>query len=49
MDATVLGVITTALDGLQGQILAIAPVALGIGVTVFAIGFGFRFAKGLIS
>lgn len=46
-DAT--SVITAALDGLQGQLVSISAVALGVGVVVFAIGFGFRWAKSLIS
>ena len=41
--------ITAALAGLEGDLLAISAVALGVGVVVFAIGFGFRWAKGLIS
>lgn len=42
-------VITTALGGLETDLLAIAGIALGVGVVVFAVGFGFRWAKGLIS
>lgn len=47
MDAV--SVITTAVGDLQSDILALAPVALGIGVVVFAIGFGWRFVRSLIS
>jgi hypothetical protein len=49
MEPTVTTVITTAIDGLQDQILALAPVGLGVGVAVFALLFGFRFVKNLIS
>lgn len=47
--ADAVAAITAALGGLEGDLLAISAVALGVGVVVFAIGFGFRWAKGLIS
>ena len=42
-------VFTTATTSLQTELLAVAGIALGVGVIVFAIGFGWRWAKGLIS
>lgn len=40
---------TTATTNLQTELLAIAGIALGVGVIIFAISFGWRWAKGLIS
>lgn len=49
MTPDAVSVITAAVGDLQGDVLAIAPIGLGIGVVVFAIGFGWRFVRGLIS
>lgn len=43
------GIINTAMSGLGGELAAIGTSALVVGVLVFSIGFGFRWAKGLIS
>jgi hypothetical protein len=40
---------TTATANLQTELLAVGGIAIGVGVVVFAIGFGWRWAKGLIS
>jgi hypothetical protein len=40
---------TAATANLQTELLSVATIAIGVGVVVFAIGFGWRWAKGLIS
>lgn len=49
MDPNVTSIITAAVGDLSDQVLALAPVGLGIGVVVFALGFGWRFVRSLIS
>lgn len=40
---------TTVTGSLQTELLAVAGIALAVGVVIFAISFGWRWAKGLIS
>lgn len=40
---------TGATSALQGQLVSVGTIGVGIGVVVFAIGFGWRWVKGLIS
>jgi hypothetical protein len=40
---------TTATTNLQTELLSVAGIAIAVGVVVFAIGFGWRWAKSLIS
>lgn len=40
---------TTTTASLQTELLAIAGIALAVGVIIFAISFGWRWAKSLIS
>ena len=47
MAATPVSVITAAVGDLSSDVLAIAPVGLGVGVLVFAIKFGWRFVRKL--
>ena len=49
MTADAVSVLTPAVGSLQADVLEIAPVGLAIGAVVFAIGFGWRFVRSLIS
>lgn len=40
---------TNATENLQGQLVSVGTIGVGIGVVIFAIGFGWRWVKGLIS
>jgi hypothetical protein len=41
-------VITTALAGLEADLLAVAAVGLGIGVTIFGLRKGYKVVKSFI-
>lgn len=40
---------TTATTNLQGELVSVGTIGIGIGVVIFAIGFGWRWVKGLIA
>jgi len=46
--ATPLSTITSATSGMGDDLLAVAGVGLGIGVTVFVLRKGFRLLKGFV-
>lgn len=41
--------LTTALTGLQDDLLAVAGIGLGIGVAIFGLRKGYKVVKGFIS
>lgn len=47
--ATPVDTITTAASGMDAQLLGVAAVGLGVGVTVFVLRKGWRLLKGFTS
>jgi hypothetical protein len=40
---------TTATTALQTELLSAGTIGIGVGVVIFAVGFGWRWIKGLIA
>ncbi len=49
MSATPVSVITDAASGLQGDLMTVAGVGLGVGAAIFALRKGWRLLKGFTS
>ncbi|MEI8081425.1 MAG: hypothetical protein WCI74_06215 [Actinomycetes bacterium] len=48
VDGPLVGTLTTAVTGLQGDLLAVAGVGLGIGIAIFGLRKGYGLVKGFI-
>lgn len=49
MSDPVTSLFTNATGNLQGQLVSAGTIGVGVGVVIFAIGFGWRWIKSLIS
>lgn len=45
---TPVSIVTDAVDGLQGDLLSVAAVGLGIGAVIFAVRKGWRLVKSFV-
>lgn len=48
MAATPVSIVTTAVDGLEGDLMQIATVGLGIGAAIFALRKGWKVVKSFV-